>query len=71
MPDGSEKLVSYNDYATPTRPGLSMITDTKIVDCQTGYVTTLTPTGDVPETALNASQIGYKGIRGSVSLSNN
>ena len=71
MPDGSEMLVSYNDYATPTRPWLVKITDTRIVDCQTGDVTVITPTGDIPETALNASQIGYKGIRGSVSLSHN
>ena len=48
-----------------------MITDTKVVDCATGNVTTYTPTGDIPEKALNASQIGYKGIRGAVSLSHN
>lgn len=67
--EGDEYVVSYNDYATPTRAGLAKITDIRTLDCSTGNIQTITPAWDIPETALNASQHAFPNIYGSSTLS--
>lgn len=71
MPEGQEKLVSYNDYATPTRPGLVQIMGYTDVNCTTWAKTVHTPTGEIPEVALNAAQKAYADVYGAVTLSIN
>lgn len=70
VPEGKEIAVSWNDYATETRPGLTQVTDVRVRDCNTGSITTQTLlTGDNIPTALNAFQFADKDVHGTVTLS--